>query len=1777
MADPVNDPSGVFDLAEAPERPGLGARLAQGDLGGFAAGLVSMGLPTAGMPGQRSLEDIARNMTEFTGIGDVADLSVAADPSSGMDPLERVLAALPFLGVGGLAAHAHYRNRVATKTAEAHYRKQVDQIRLDTREALASMSPVPGQVPIEFPTTPEQGAALTEKAHSSEARQTAQFEYSRRHWVQENPQIDAVLSAASWEELREQTRDVARVMPAAVGEALVQEMPPGTYGTEVPALVAAKSALAKAMKLAEEGRLKLPDSPQDQLLALVDLEKATTMMGIGPDLEVNVHGELVDVRWDPEQRRTRVFAGLHGDLLPSEKLYDHDRSQPVRSRTDLEKRLARVSYNSLVGHMAVNLRKVVERALTTKEGRQRLAHGAEWYFKAHKTAKALADATSMTIHQAAGVISALSPRTFWMPDNIVGAVHLALQTRTDLVPGSPEYTQTFSQIVQAGGWGDELLRMETQPSTAFNPERGVRHPVPARNRFSSVPQALEFYADPENFKTGTGHIRGTQLEKNREAALNIMAGLPWQMQLRASKTHQFASLIADPTQIDLAVIDAWSNRATLGSIHVGEPLGSRGDTRLSSDVYYDPFTKAEIRAEDIDAHVERVGDELGYDKAKRKALANVIRRIPNRAALERYRAQMLAHALLRDEMGLEFNHQAQAGVWTEIREMMDSTVEGPYSVNDVINAARLGTFDDTIIRLVEGDADLSLNPAGMVFDIAELDEVVPLPAELGKARKGQPVILEPTVSGRVVPWVDTTDRRAIELVRHAVPSGIRVGDYEAFVPAAPKQVLRVEDHLKDVGQLRDDKGAVVGAQVRTYVGNVPPTGTLPGTHIEVDVDAGVDPAGFLSELTMGTDLLVQEKTAFPSQVSQTATGRQKVSNAAWNAIPKERRQQFLEESDWVGMTAWRSDRTQHAAARDMFRMVDEIRRAGGEVVWAEGAWVDTEAGFQDVSSRLDPELARIADEYMASAGIEPAFPLTRDPKINEQRAMEIADYIEDAPSIDDRPEVLESYEALVEETMAQYRALVDAGYTFEWGEHFEGEVDSSEIHRRVIEDKHLQVFATLPGFEEQFPGRGKQEMEKLAEKNPLFRYAGVKSNGFDLTFNDIFRAVHDVFGHSKARNTFGPIGEENAWRTHARMFSDKARPAMTYETRAQNSWVNFGRHIRREDGTIPAPGDPDYIPPRDRPFSEQKMGILPDELGTPDPGVRQEPSLFVTGLSYKDAIRIAKKYGQREIATRHGMIDPSAGTVRPALQVREGAGNGGYTRIGDYRFNVEYDENPMPLPADPDELVAAGHQPKKVKTVVLGVGDRYSGLNHSQVQRLWKSLESRSEVKSMRGYFPGQMWTPEGAVDAWETYVNDAAGVNAAILHGQEPGRPGPNTVRVTVPQWQRATLGSKGLDAEVSARTPEQAREVMTVDEAGGMVWFDQDIAIQALPEQDVQMTARGNIFNNLRVDGKRVSKAVLLTDGPQPILNVQSLDEVARPGSSVVHFDRNGNVSKIEAVDVQSAVQAQRALERIGALSGDITVELPPPVTPEGYAGAEAETPSEVRLSLGNMIPQKMRRALWSEDIDPTPRDLEVEEFLLEELGVSVPVRVPAMSDAQVGTLKKVLRGLHGLDAGDSAFARFQEEFGALPRQIWWSGVAPTEIITAQFDELVAAGTHPNVLAIDDRLLAWEQKYGKLRGSIVVDAPGRSNFELTLVHEIAHLIDFRVQQGPFTQAIKGMARDTVIDARDVSEYAADSYAELWAEVFAKAVYQPRDLTARQRYTVRKVMQMLETHPADQ
>ena len=200
------------------------------------------------------------------------------------------------------------------------------------------------------------------------------------------------------------------------------------------------------------------------------------------------------------------------------------------------------------------------------------------------------------------------------------------------------------------------------------------------------------------------------------------------------------------------------------------------------------------------------------------------------------------------------------------------------------------------------------------------------------------------------------------------------------------------------------------------------------------------------------------------------------------------------------------------------------------------------------------------------------------------------------------PEVAKAYKALSEETIAQYEAFLDAGYVVEINND-DPYANSQEMIDDLRKNKSIKIFSTESGFGDT------PITEKQRKENPLLAKTKFKDvNGQPMLVNDLFRAVHDFYGHAELGNSFGPKGEENAWNVHARMFSPIARRAMTTETRGQNSYVNFSginkeadklrekaRKLREEgkfDEALEITGQIYQLTS----FADQKVGLLPEEF-----------------------------------------------------------------------------------------------------------------------------------------------------------------------------------------------------------------------------------------------------------------------------------------------------------------------------------------------------------------------------------------------------------------------------------------------------------------------------------------------------------------------------------------------------------------------------------------------------
>lgn len=125
-----------------------------------------------------------------------------------------------------------------------------------------------------------------------------------------------------------------------------------------------------------------------------------------------------------------------------------------------------------------------------------------------------------------------------------------------------------------------------------------------------------------------------------------------------------------------------------------------------------------------------------------------------------------------------------------------------------------------------------------------------------------------------------------------------------------------------------------------------------------------------------------------------------------------------------------------------------------------------------------------------------------------------------------------SYKAVEDETVAQYRSLP---IKIDYHEGDKNYRDSKHMVDDVVNNDHMFVFSG-------------------GDRHDFLHHIDPKSG---RNSNELFRAVHDYYGHAINGNGFGAKGEEVAWELHKKMFSPLASLAMSAETRGQNSFVNY--------------------------------------------------------------------------------------------------------------------------------------------------------------------------------------------------------------------------------------------------------------------------------------------------------------------------------------------------------------------------------------------------------------------------------------------------------------------------------------------------------------------------------------------------------------------------------------------------------------------------------------------
>lgn len=174
-----------------------------------------------------------------------------------------------------------------------------------------------------------------------------------------------------------------------------------------------------------------------------------------------------------------------------------------------------------------------------------------------------------------------------------------------------------------------------------------------------------------------------------------------------------------------------------------------------------------------------------------------------------------------------------------------------------------------------------------------------------------------------------------------------------------------------------------------------------------------------------------------------------------------------------------------------------------------------------------------ADAYNRKVGLPPRE-RGHYVEVDQPRAGRIADAYDQLPVDDSQnPTVRHAYSALADEIRAQWAHAVAGGMQFiPWTKEGQPYATSVEMVNDVRDRQRLAFFTG-------------------GNPHPLL---DVRDATTGHTLNDMFRAIHDYYGHAAGGYGFGPRGEENAWIAHSQMFSREARKALTTETRGQNSW-----------------------------------------------------------------------------------------------------------------------------------------------------------------------------------------------------------------------------------------------------------------------------------------------------------------------------------------------------------------------------------------------------------------------------------------------------------------------------------------------------------------------------------------------------------------------------------------------------------------------------------------------
>lgn len=261
-----------------------------------------------------------------------------------------------------------------------------------------------------------------------------------------------------------------------------------------------------------------------------------------------------------------------------------------------------------------------------------------------------------------------------------------------------------------------------------------------------------------------------------------------------------------------------------------------------------------------------------------------------------------------------------------------------------------------------------------------------------------------------------------------------------------------------------------------------------------------------------------------------------------------------------------------------------------------------EQNGKDLAISKSPNL----DAYHAEKDLPPVD--TTKVSISKEQGGRIADAYDEMTHDPDNPKVKAAYGALKAETKQQWKQLQKQGMTMSVVD-TDPYANAQEMLQDINQNHHISVWSGEGDMPSDHP---------LREIDP----------DTGVSYNTLFRAVHDVAGHGVGLNDFSESGEENAYNLHRQSYSPAAVPALVTETKGQANWF-FNNKKVREGG-----GEPNAFP-------RQKAGILPEEFHRGENVSKQnvpEEKIEISDLA-KKAAKDNKKEGGFTADLRSGKVN----------------------------------------------------------------------------------------------------------------------------------------------------------------------------------------------------------------------------------------------------------------------------------------------------------------------------------------------------------------------------------------------------------------------------------------------------------------------------------------------------------------------------------------------------------